>query len=136
MKTFIIAALFATVSAVKVADEPRNITGVHDNAVHINTALGGLPTCTGADADVPETNCTNRKKPKCNKAGTNGTPDVTCTRPIPMCNGLPGTNGHPGTECYAPALPTCGPVYGGQPGIDCKVRTGDEKAPKGTPGGL
>ena len=102
----------------------RGIDGVHDNAAHISTALGDLPTCTGADDDIPETNCTNRKAPICNEAGTNGIPNISCTPPLPLCNGLPGTNGHPGVDCIAPPLPTCGPVYGGAPGVDCEIRPG------------
>jgi len=114
-----------------VQGEPRGIDGVHDNAAHITTKLGDLPTCMGADSDVPETNCTNRKAPICNGKGTNGTPNVSCTPPLPMCNGLPGTNGHPGVDCVAPPLPTCGTAYGGLPGRDCAMRTGP--APPGAP---
>ena len=88
----------------------------------------------GADSDVPEVNCTNRKAPLCNGKGTNGIPGVSCRAPLPMCNGLPGDNGHPLVDCNPPALPTCGPNYGGQPGTDCTIRTGP--APPGTPGGL
>ena len=134
MRTFIIAALFASVSAVKISEEPRNIDGVHDNAAHITTKLGDLPTCTGADADVPETNCTNRKSPLCNGKGTNGIPDVSCRRPLPMCNGLPGTNGQPLVDCVPPPLPTCGAAFGGSPGTDCALRSG--ASPAGTVGGL
>jgi len=111
--------------------EPRNIAGVHDNAAHITTALGDLPTCMGADDDKPEVNCTNRKAPICNGKGTNGIPDVSCTPPLPLCDGLPGTNGHPGVDCKAPPLPTCGPAFGGLPGRDCALRTGP--APPGAP---
>jgi len=82
----------------------------------------------GADSDIPETNCTNRKAPICNAAGTNGIPNVSCTPPLPQCN---GTNGHPGVDCVARPLPTCGPVYGGLPGRDCELRTGP--APPGAP---
>ena len=114
--------------------EPRNIAGVHDNAAHITTALGDLPTCMGLDADVPEVNCTKRKAPLCNGKGTNGIPDISCRRPLPMCNGLPGTNGQPLVDCVPPPLPTCGGAYGGSPGVDCALRTGP--GPAGTVGGL
>lgn len=112
----------------------RGIAGIHDNAAHIKTAAGVLPTCMGADSDIPETNCTNRKAPICNGKGTNGIPNVSCTPPLPMCNGLPGTNGHPGVDCVAPPLPTCGTTFGGSPGRDCKIRKASElPAPAGTP---
>lgn len=106
----------------------RGIDGVHDNAAHITTKLGDLPTCMGADSDIPETNCTNRKAPICNGKGTNGIPNISCTPPLPMCN---GTNGHPGVDCVAAPLPTCGASYGGLPGRDCELRTGP--APPGAP---
>ena len=114
MRTYIIAALFAaSASAIQINDPPRYIDGVHDNAAHIHTALGDLPLCKGADGDVPEVNCTNRKLPLCNGKGTNGLEDVTCRRPLPMCNGLPGTNGQPLVDCAPAPLPTCGKDYGG-----------------------
>ena len=134
MKTFVIAALLAVSNAIQIGDAPRNIEGVHDNAAHITTKLGDLPTCTGADADVPETNCTNRKAPLCNGKGTNGIPDISCRRPLPVCDGLPATNGQPLVSCVPPPLPTCGPNYGGSPGTDCVIRTGP--APAGAIGGL
>lgn len=109
----------------------RGIEGVHDNATHITTALGGLPTCMGADSDVPEVNCTNRKAPLCNGKGTNGIPGVSCRAPLPMCPDLSGKGGTPGVDCKAPPLPTCSDKYGGLPGRDCVVRTGP--APPGAP---
>ena len=138
MRTFIIAALFATASAIKMTEVPntpvnadaRNIDGVHDNAAHITTKLGDLPTCTGADGDKPESNCTNRAAPLCNGKGTNGVPDVSCRRPLPMCNGLPGDNGHALVDCIPPPLPTCGAAFGGSPGTDCTIR--QDAGPPGT----
>ena len=113
---FAFIAIIASTSAVKVTD----IDGVHENAAHISTALGGLPTCRGEhDWEIPETNCTNRAAPLCNGLGTNGTPDVSCRRPIPICD---GHNGRALSDCIPAPLPTCGPVFGGQPGVDCEIR--------------
>ena len=81
----------------------------------------------GADSDVPETNCTNRRAPICNGKGTNGTPGKGCRSPLPMCEwdstpGSHGSKGVPGVDCQAPPLPTCGTKTGGAAGTDCTIR--------------
>jgi len=95
---------------------PGGYTQLAQGPAHITTAPGVLPTCMGADSDVPETNCTNRKAPICKADGSNGIPNVSCTPALPECN---GTNGHSGVDCVAPALPACGVDFGGRAGVDC-----------------
>jgi hypothetical protein len=73
-------------------------------APHINTPLGVLPTCKGEDADIPETNCTNRRAPICNGLGTNGVAGEGCRSPLPMCDwsgtvSKHGIMGVPGVDC-------------------------------------
>jgi hypothetical protein len=99
----------------------------NEGPAHINTPLGVLPTCTGADSDVPETNCTNRRAPICNGKGTNGVAGKGCRSPLPLCAwdakpGGHGAGGVAGVDCQAPPLPTCGPTTGGQAGTDCTIR--------------
>jgi len=89
---------------------------VHANAAHVYKGPGVLPTCMGADSDIPETNCTNRAAPICNDDGTNGIPNVSCTPKLPVCD---GTNGHPGVDCVGAPLPSCGTTHGGAAGVDC-----------------
>lgn len=96
---------------------PHAASDSHETkAAHITTKLGVLPTCNGADSDVPEVNCTNRAAPICNADGTNGVPNVSCTPPLPVCD---GTNGHSGVDCVAAPKPACGTEFGGQAGVDC-----------------